>query len=69
MYLTIADTITKGEYLFSVHTTGGASELYEWRADLDTNKASQVSVKAMESGVDGDTIEVYVSIPSGITLA
>ncbi len=69
MFLTIADTITKGEYLFSVHTTAGASELYEWRADLDTNKASQSPVIAMESGVDGDTIEVFVDITSGITLA
>lgn len=42
-------TITKGEDVFFVHTTGGDSTQWTYRNDLDTDKASKIPAIFMQS--------------------
>ena len=54
-------TVAAGDYVFVVHTTGGATALYGYRKDLDTDKASKIPAIYMQGGVSGDIVEIYVN--------
>lgn len=62
----VEDTVTKGEIVFAVHTTGGASTLYTYRGDLDTDKAAEIPATFEESGVSGDLVKIRLSSGAGL---
>ncbi len=62
----LGGTVVEGGTGFFVHTTGGASTLHTWRADLDTDKASQVPGVYLDDGVSGDVVRFRLSIDAGI---
>lgn len=62
IYLKLSGTVTKDQNLFFVHTTGGASPIYTWRGDLDTDKASKTPILALSAGGDGDIIKAKINV-------
>ena len=63
----LGGTVAMDDDLFFVHTAAGASAIHTYRADLDTNKASQVPMIALEAGVSGDVIKAHVSLGGRIS--
>ena len=62
----LGGTVTEGGTGFYVHTTGGASALHTWRADLDTDKAAEVPGVYLQDGVSGDVVLFQLEIAAGI---
>lgn len=56
--------VTEGGIGFFVHTVG-TSALHTWRADIDTDKASEVPGRYMEDGVSGDVVKFRLSTNAG----
>lgn len=62
----LGGTVTEGGTGFFVHTAGGASALHTWRADLDTDKASEVPGVYLQDGVSGNIVLFKLSRNAGI---
>ena len=62
----LGGTVAKGGTGFFVHTAAGASALHTWRADLDTDKASEVPGVYLSDGVSGDIVLFRLSVDAGI---
>lgn len=62
----VTDTVTEGGTVFYTHTTGGASTLYTFRSDLDTDKASEIPAVFLEDGVTGDIVKIQLMYAAGI---
>ena len=56
----------KGGIAFFVHTAGGASTQYTWRADADTDKASETPAEFLEGGSSGDIVRVRLRMGAGL---
>jgi len=63
----VEDTVAKGDDVFFVHTAGTSSQ-YTYRTDLDTNKASQIPAKFLESGVTGDILLIDVNADLSVAI-
>lgn len=61
MAVKLTDTILPREDVYFVHTGGGASALWTYRGDADTDKASKIPAVCEQGGVDGDIVEIYVN--------
>lgn len=59
--LKVTDTVAVGGDVYFVHTSGGASPQWTYRADADTDKASKIPARFEQDGVDGDIVEIYVN--------
>ena len=62
----LGETVVKGDTAFFVHTAGGASPIFTYRNDLDTNKASEIPAVFEQGGVSGDIVLLRVSIDAAI---
>ena len=61
----ITDTVAKGDAVFFTHTTGGASTVYTYRNDLDTDKAIAIPGVFLEAGTTGQVVPIYVNFLDG----
>lgn len=52
----------EGDSPFFVHTAGGASAIWTYRVDLDTDKASKIPAKCLSSGVSGELGEIELNV-------
>lgn len=62
----LGGTVVEGGTGFFVHTAAGASALHTWRADLDTDKASEVPGVYLQGGASGETVLFQLEIAAGI---
>ncbi len=61
----VTDTVAKGEVVWFCHTTGGASTVYTYRNDIDTDKAVAIPAIYAEAGVTGDIVPIDVDFVTG----
>jgi hypothetical protein len=62
----LGGTVTKGAAVFYVHTTGGASTIHTYRADLDTDKAAAIPAVFVEGGGAGEIVPIDINLDMAI---